>query len=232
MKSHGALRGFTLVEMVVALALMSLIAVALFGSVRFAQRTYGKIERADADIEELTSSQRLLRRLLESAYPYQTDPAVVGAARSVEGRKNELAFSAPLGQSNGDAGLARYSIVARPNASASTFDLVTRWWLDRNGLPTASATSIREEILLSNVESVEWAYLQRPESGIGGLSGRNNVWLDEWLEHDTLPAAIRLRIKYSSRDARSWPDLIVAPRITDDANCEFDVVAQNCRKVF
>jgi hypothetical protein len=34
---------------------------------------------------------------------------------------------------------------------------------------------------------------------------------------------------FAANDPRTWPDLVMSPRITDDANCEFDVVAQRCR---
>mgnify|MGYP006214980911 CR=1 FL=1 len=57
----------------------------------------------------------------------------------------------------------------------------------------------------------------------------DGVWLDSWRGKQPLPKLVRLRIGFPAGDARRWPELIVSPRITDDANCAFDVVAQRCR---
>jgi len=235
MTLRGA-HGFTLIEMVVAVALMSLAGLAMFESLRFAQRTYEKIDMREAALAELTSSQRVLRALIESSYPYTNEQRLINAPRNMLGAKNEIAFSAPALQGSGGAGFDRYSIVLRLNPKTSTYDVIARWWVDRNGLPPPTDAAIVEETLISNVASLAFAYLMPTNSGpTFGASdlARHQTWLDEWREHDRLPTAVRVRIKYASKDSRGvlnvWPDLVVAPRITDDANCEFDVVAQGCR---
>jgi general secretion pathway protein J len=235
--------GFTLIEMVVAVALMSLMALVMFESLRFAQRIYGKISKVEVSLGELSSSQRVLRTLIESAYPYSNDTGA-GAPRHLEGGRNEIAFSAPATMGTGAAGFNRYAIVLRRNSATLTSDVIVRRWVDRNGRPVANEAAIVEESLVADVASLDFSYLAPPVPGqvsgqVFGASGSNRgqTWLDEWREHDRLPAAVRVRIKYASKDSRNvteartteWPEMVIVPRITDDANCEFDVVAQNCR---
>jgi general secretion pathway protein J len=251
MKSR-AVTGFTLIEMVVAVALMSLMALAMFESLRFAQRTYEKINQTVVALAELSSSQRVLRSLIESAYPYANEVGVLGVVRGVprhlQGGKNEIALSASATMAGGAAGFERYAIVLRRNSVSSNYDVVVRRWVDRNGLSPPSEDAIVEETLVSNVASMDLGYLPAAAAGqvfsdFGATRdpAGPDKWLDEWRERDRLPAAVRVRIKYASKDSRNmtktgpniwpgiWPDLVVVPRITDDANCEFDVVAQSCR---
>jgi|SRR5712671_1320324 len=223
--------GFTLVEMMVAVALLSLVSLAMFESLRFAQRTYGKINRAEATVTELAMSQHALRALIESAYPFANDRGLTGAPRNLVGGKNEISFSAPTSQANGALGFDRYSVVLRRTPNGLTYDVVARWWMDRNGQPPLSEAAVAEEVLVSDVTSLEWAYLMSAGQGQTAPSGYDQAWLDEWRERDRLPAAVRVRVKYAREDARRWPDLVIASRITDDANCEFDVVSQDCRRV-
>jgi general secretion pathway protein J len=237
MISRGA-SGFTLIEMVVAVALMSLMSLIMFASLRFAQQTYTKVNKTEVALSELSSSQRILRTLIESAYPFAADGGS-GAPNHLQGGKSEIAFSAPATVGSGASGYDRYSIVLRRNLGSRTDDVVVRRWVDRNGQPASNGAVVEETIVL-NVASLNFGYLAAEVPGQDFSAGGPNpdqTWLDEWREHDRLPAAVRVRIKYASKDSRNmkeagpitWPELVIVPRITNDANCEFDVVAQNCR---
>ena len=69
---------------------------------------------------------------------------------------------------------------------------------------------------------MKWAYM-------GGDQDTQSAWLNQWRGRAALPLLVRLQISFASGDPRSWPDLVMSPRITDDANCAFDVIAQRCR---
>lgn len=62
-------RGFTLIEMVVALAIVAMISVVLFEGLRFSQRAHQKVVERGGSSWQVFASQRLIRSLLESAYP-------------------------------------------------------------------------------------------------------------------------------------------------------------------
>jgi general secretion pathway protein J len=204
--------GFTLIEMTVALALLGFIAVLVFESLRVGQRSYETATRRGAASWQVFATQRLFRNLLETAYPQQPDSAAIRAEPAFQGEAQRVSFIAAAPFAIGEAGLYRYEISLRPDDAGSN-DLVIRW---RAQSANDSVHVGAEEILLERVATFQVSY-------------RNGAdWLQHWGESG-LPPLVRLQVTFAAGDSRRWPDLIVAPRITDDANCSFDVVARRCR---
>lgn len=216
--------GFTLVEMLVALALVSLMSLAMLQAYRFAQRTLQQTTRVDADMREIAGAQRLLRRLIEQAYPFEPVPGSnekPGAARGFTGEATQLTLSAPSLARAGAVGLYRYTLAEKDGA------LEVAWGLDRNGNGVASdAPAIRHEALLDGVKTVAIDYLELVRLDNGQFEP---LWRESWTGRNQLPALVRVRVTFAAGDRREWPELVVAPRISADANCVFDVVSQMCR---
>jgi general secretion pathway protein J len=106
-------------------------------------------------------------------------------------------------------------------------DLTVSWQLDRNGESgSAGAVTPRSEVILAGVKSLEISYLDHVDLRDPGATPE---WLNSWTGHQRLPALVRVHLEFDASDRRRWPDLVVAPRVTDAANCIFDVVSQDCR---
>lgn len=225
--SGGARRGFTLIEMTVALALVSLMSIAMLQAYRFSQRALAQTTRVDAAARDIAGAQRLLRRLIEQAYPFEASQAQGAGpvARGLTGDASRLALSSPAPATAGAVGLYRYAFALAKSGAASRFEV--SWTLDRNGTAeAASAIDPHREALLEGVQSISIAYLELVERGNGQIEPD---WRDEWIDKSVMPALVRIRITFAPGDPRRWPELIVAPRISADANCVFDVVSQMCR---
>lgn len=222
---HHVPRGFTLIEIVVALALLAMVSISLFESLRFGQRTYEKVIRGGGAHWDVFAAQRLVRNLVESAYP--EEPSQTGAVRryGLEGRKDRIVLTAPAPEAVGGAGLFRYEFSLRQNVAAG-YDVLVRWWPDY-AVDTGSVAASAQEVLIEKIVSLEWSYRAAPALNDSG--GGGDAWKNEWLDSQELPALVRLRVKFPDGDSRRWPDLVMAPRVTDDANCVFDIVAQRCR---
>jgi general secretion pathway protein J len=212
--------GFTLIEMLVALALVSLMSIAMLQAYRFSQRSLARTTQLDADARDVATAQRLLRRLIEQAYPFEpaAGAAIVETGRPMFGNGSFLELSAPSSAHLGGAGLYRYAL-SRDEYGA----LEVAWWLDRNG---AAAESKTREVLLEDVAGISIAYLELVELGDGQFEPQ---WRETWGDQNTLPALVRIRVTFSEGDRRRWPELVVSPRLSADANCVFDVVSQTCR---
>lgn len=206
--------GFTLIEMTVALALLGFIALLVFESLRFGQRSYESATRAGATAWQVFASQRLIRNLIETSYPQHPEAAGVSQEFGLEGEGQRIALTAAAPLAVGGAGLYRYEIALRPRAGGGN-DLVIRWHAQLAGRAEQESLDV-EEVLLERVAGLLLAY----ENGSG--------WSERWIE-PALPRLVRVQVTFSSGDSRRWPDLIVAPRITDNANCVFDMIARRCR---
>jgi general secretion pathway protein J len=218
--------GFTLIEMMVALALVSLMSIAMLQAYRFSQRALAQTTRVDAAARDVAGAQRLLRRLIEQAYPFET-PQTEGSAvapRGLSGDATRLALSAPA-PAVGGIGLYRYAFALGESDAADRFEV--SWTLDRNGAGGAApASKARSEALIEGVQSISIAYLELVELGNGQIEPN---WRDEWIDKRAMPALVRIRVTFAPGDPRHWPELVVAPRVSADANCVFDVVSQMCR---
>lgn len=216
--------GFTLIEVVVALALIGLITAAVFESLRFGQQAHRKVVIHGGDVWEVFASQKLIRALVETAYPRAPAPTEVQPTYGLEGSQERIVVFAPALLAAAGAGLRRYEISARPGASVGK-DVVVQWLPDFAGHSGTGAAALTvEETLLKGVESVEWAY----QDG-AGQSASARTWREQWHGQRALPALVRLRVRFPPSDSRQWPELIMTPRIAADANCDFDLVAQRCR---
>jgi general secretion pathway protein J len=83
--------GFTLVELLVAMTLLGLIFVALFGGLRFGTRVWETGNAQSERIAEVEIAQSLLRRLLRQAFV----PDAAEGVGTVRGEADRLAFTAP-----------------------------------------------------------------------------------------------------------------------------------------
>jgi general secretion pathway protein J len=211
----------TLVEVLVALALLSLLSAGLVASFRVGHRTYDRLVEVDRAHWDVAVAQRFLRDTLESAYPFEPDAGAGSRVAGLEGSPQRLVVTAPGSLSDQATGLRRFSFFLQPRADGYE-DLVAVSELDRNGraASTAESKARAPETVVARVESVEWSFLERAEEG---------AWQSNW-DAQRLPTLVRLKVVFPAGDSRRWPDLIVAPRITDDANCAFDVVSQACRQ--
>jgi general secretion pathway protein J len=44
-----------------------------------------------------------------------------------------------------------------------------------------------------------------------------------------MPQLLRIQVRFTEGDSRTWPDLVIAPRITADVGCVYDQLTQQCR---
>jgi len=212
-------KGMTLIEVLVALSVLSLLAVGMVATFRIGHRTYDRVLKADRTYWDVLVAQRFLRDALESAYPFEPG-AGTSRARGLDGTAERLQLTAPGRLADSATGFRRLSFVLVRRMDGLE-DLVTHSQLDRNGASDSetAAAAAGAEVLVSGVKTIEWGY----------FDAQGSVWRSTWSARRP-PSLVRLRVEFPPGDSRRWPNLIVAPRITDDANCSFDVVAQACRE--
>lgn len=211
----------TLIEAVVALALLALLSVGLVSAFRVGERTYSKITQLDASSWDIAVTQRFLHQAIESAYPGSARPGEAASAFAFEGAPARLRFVAPMPQSAGAAGYYRYEVLVESTSHSK--NLIVRWAPDRGRSIPAQGGS---EILISGITDAEWDYLQPPDDA----QARPARWVSDWNAQSKLPALVRLQVTFPQHDTRRWPEFVVAPRLDADTGCQFDSISQSCRE--
>ena len=209
--------GFSLVELLVAITLLSLLSGILMGSLHFGLKAW---ERGTAHSDQVGNSmvaQQFLRRALEDAYPFFSsgDPS----RRRVEfaGSADSVSFLAPATAALGGGGRSRITLSVRRQEGRA--DLMVRAEPELGGQAPASGGTR----LVANVESVELAYFGKSRSD------KAPAWHNRWAEEIALPQLVRVGVRFPAGDARTWPDLVVPPRIGADVGCTYDPLSKLCR---
>lgn len=194
--TEGREAGFTLVEMIVCLALASLIGLLMLGTIRAAGNA-SAAAAFSAEAEEVQSVRDHLRRTLGALARRRID----GSGPGLQGRPDGL-----LAGLGADRSLERGADLAVSLASAPRedggFDLIE----SRAPLEPEPGTVPRRqsEVLLEGVAGVSLRYF--------GATAENAppAWQPVWLRTDRMPILIEIGIAFGPRDRRRWPPLLVA----------------------
>lgn len=206
-------RGFTLIELMVALTLTTLVAMLAYGGLQITLDSWQRAEARQQAMELRSLSQSLLRRLLESPVPFSVTDDEEVAQAAFRGDEGTLLFVARLPAL--DQGERLYWIQFAQEKQLTPKGL--RWRLLMRYLPFEERQTLNwtllEQTLVDSAEprvlldgmprAWRFAYLDpRAERG--------SEWLTEWRQRGDLPMLIRLTP--AKRRGEAVGELVVAPR--------------------
>lgn len=210
--------GFTLIEMVVALAILSLCMTVLYAGLHLSLASWRVVVHRSVEEDWVRTAQGFLRSRLESLSPFHVAAGVTDIP--VSGTFEEVEFTGPAPQAMG-IGELRYDVRLRRRRSGN--DLVVRWRRTWDGrVDRVAGETWHEEPLLENVRTLELQYLAL-DPALGPQ------WLSSWNARAGAPALIRIAVEFGPTDRRRWPKLTIRPKIEADPQCQFDPVSQACR---
>jgi general secretion pathway protein J len=191
--------GFTLIEVLIAATLLSLLAMLLMGGVHFGTRVMESgLQRTDQTMR-LSTAFGFLRNRLEQVQPLeQMAGAKENRAVVFEGGVDRLTF---VGVTPHYLAVGGYELLTI-HADRHDGRLHASW--RAYGMPAAA----RDTILFDEIAAVEFGYFGST------ASGEPARWHPAWHDQPLLPALVRLHIV--RRDGRTMPELVVAPRIGSD----------------
>lgn len=202
---HRGQRGFTLLELLVAITLLGVLMVALFGGLRLGARAWETGEERLDRAARLQVVQDFLRQRLTQTYPARDG---ISGRRAFQGDRQSVRFVTTLPRHLG-AGFHEMVLEVVDGDGDAAPDLVLRWRpfeLDTNAPDTVEAP-FQQRILLPAIEGLTLAYFGADQPA------QLPQWTQSWLERQVLPALILVHVEFAQTDPRRWPDLVVRPMI-------------------
>jgi general secretion pathway protein J len=185
-------RGFTLLEVLVALAVFGLLMTGLVQGLRLGVNAWQAQARTQAGRGDVDAADRTLRTLIE-----RMDPGgVSGRPATFKGTARNLVFTTTLPEA-ADTMVTRGAVVTLAVDERNELQLL---WLPnfRNRLGPAPAPG--RVTLLRDVDHLEISYWHDPRAG----------WQSEW-GGITLPKLIRIRMVFTRDSGRHGYDIVIMP---------------------
>jgi type II secretory pathway component PulJ len=210
-------QGFTVLEFMLALTLLSALTITLFGYLKFSMTALRQSQQHVETSSTILFAQETIRRLIEEAYPI---------VEKIDGRKFRVLFfgnnqsihflsTAPLALAAG--GRMKYDIDLVHQAGKSELVLEAKPELEAETAP-------RRRLLLSGLASLQISYLD-------GRAAETDPrrWRDVWSDQSGMPKLIRIRASFLDEKDERWPELIIKPRTSVDVGCVYDPLSKHCR---
>lgn len=192
-------RGMTLVEVIVAMAVLSLIVLVLGASLRGMAQSAQRIDQRVDAIDEMRVTVAFLREVfgrLADARGSATDQGLIFSACNPA----EVTWVAAMPARFGAAGRHHFKL-ALEEAADSTPALVLRFapWQGATERPDWSGSGAR--VLVRDVRRFEMSY---------GGQGMQSAWRAQWEEERQPPPRLRLVVETANQ---SWPPVILPIRV-------------------
>lgn len=180
--------GFTLIEVLVSLALLALVLALAAGGVRYARSTWNAAARLD-ELAGSDMAETFLRARLAEAMPLyeQRKSGVIQVL--FQGTHDAVSFVAPAPNGPVGGGLYRYTLEAVPAANRGQSSLIVKLAPHQGTLtePMVGSTTDRHE-LMRNVKSVSFRYFGR------GEIKAQPAWHSAWTRTDAMPSLVEIAI--------------------------------------
>lgn len=203
--------GFTLVELLLAITLMSILLGLTYTGLRAATRASQRGELILAAGGELRASHQFIRRQLNQMLPLsfaETDD--LEALRIVfQGDEKHIQFVAPMPGYLG-AGGPQVQLVELVGDNDGGLVIQFSHAL-LQGFTEDRLHDRAPVILLEGVTSAGFEFLGEDEDG--ELTG----WYSNWDREDVLPVAVRLDLEFKEELNLHWPDLAAGVRVDEQA---------------
>jgi general secretion pathway protein J len=213
--------GFSLVEMLVSLAVMGMAAWILTAGIQRVALGMTVANRTDSRLDGVSSAQFLLRQRLAAIEPV-TDPEAGGKAIEFAGQAESLDFIGRAADRAAPDALQRYRLRRDPDG-----DLVL---LSLNTLDSRVDPRSRQSLgwtpltLISGTTRLSIRYLgQNPQ-----VAEQHAVWQGNWSDRNSLPMLVRVSVELANGDRRNWPDLVVHPMAATPQPCTRDAITGGC----
>ena len=223
-RNRTASRGFTMIELMIALVLLALMSAVLFGSLNLA----GRSSEAGTAKAEASSGMRLagdyLRTQLAAQHPQrmhkiQDFPLLFG------GESDQLRYAAQLPGRVGLGGVWYYRLKLATVAGRQQPSLILERMIpDLSAPDRPDFADAEHSVLADDIKELKFGYF-----GVNTGAGVDEAptWREQWDDPQLLPQLIRVDV--TPERGAAWPTLVIAPREAQEAGCRnWDATRKRC----
>jgi general secretion pathway protein J len=192
--------GFTLIEVLIAMTMLSLMVVLLFSSLTIGAKSWEQGENKIADVNEIAIVQQFFNHHLAHATPQWNDfDPEKDRVFSFQGKKQSLQFVAAFPASAERAGLQLFNLELKKKDKQHFVDVTLTPFFPLSEGEDWFEDSVE---LVRNVQNFELSYF-----GLNDETGEL-VWQNEWLNKEQQPRLVKILLELD--DGRYLPEMIVA----------------------
>ncbi len=208
-------KGFTLIEVLIGMTLLSLMVVLLFSSLTIGAKSWEQGEKKIAEVNEIAVVEQFFNHYLAHAVPQWNDfDPEKDRIFSFQGTKKSLQFVAAFPASAERAGLQLFNLKLKEKNKKQFINVELTPFFP----VTENETFFEDDIpLVENVAIFELSYF-----GLNDETGELS-WQNEWLNKEQQPQLVKIFLELD--DGRYLPEIVV--RLNVDApysNADLDSV--------
>jgi general secretion pathway protein J len=192
--------GFTLVEILIAMTLFSVILVLVFSALHTSNKSWLASERQIETNEEQRLVLSFIKRQISQTVPLlQLD----GKENTLvfKGEEDSLQFVSSLPAHRGGGGLYLLSLSVDEGLTLH-YQVVTS---DIELVDELDDEKSKEQLLIANIDKIAFSYFGSE------ISNETPVWRDQWTDQKRLPDLVSMRI--TSKSASDyWPEVVIPVR--------------------
>ena len=197
-------RGFTLVEVLIALTLLGVMMTLLMSTFRAGAKSWDAGEAMASETENQFVVHNFLRSYLENARPVIDDFSDEDESEfSFQGDKDYVKFVAGLPANQDRGGLWQFELGLEKNGRSNDLMVLVEPFfpeIDEDAELSETLT------LLSNVKTFNLSYFGRGEA-----TDQDEDWHDDWEEKSELPSLVKIELQLEEQ--KQWPDIVIAPQV-------------------
>lgn len=206
-------RGFTLLELLVAVTLLAFLSVVLVAGLRYGTNIWRKTETKNTALTAARTAERIVAGNLARLYPKYVTVSPTESYVDFDGTAHAMTFFSTAQSQTGF--LMRDTLEEVRDGDTFSMRIEATPELTRGG--TIAQT------LLARLASVEFSYY-----GVAG-DAKEAAWYPAWQRQAGPPQLVRIHVAAADPGAPTLPDLIVAPRVAADVGCLYDSVTKFCQ---
>ena len=195
--------GFTLVEVLIGMTLLSVMMALLFGAFRIGVTSWDAGEKRVIETNNLLIVQSFLRSRLMSAQPVFDDFGDDEKEFSFIGTENSLQFVSSL---PARGGLQKFTLFFDDKNEGMLKISVAPFFPTFDGSDPVK----NEVILFEDIKRMELSYFGSDSFGEAA------EWQDQWEDKEKLPDLIKLDLQFRDKSNQSWPSFLVRLRIASN----------------